>query len=348
MASSRLTVRAAVLTTAAAALAAGLAGPAGADGTGHLAYSAATTVGVHNAYEQDAFPYFADALDSGAGLLEIDVWTNFFGSGWRVSHDNPLGNANNCENATSAADLRSGPRNQSLAGCLADIRAWHDAHPGHRPIQLKIELKDGFADNLGRGPDEFDALVDRYLGDAVYRPADLAAGHGTLDAAARAGGFPTRDELAGRFLVHLIPGTVEEANPFDSLWTDTEYARHLRDRAAAGRLAEAVAFPAVHGAAAGDPRTRYADASLRPWFVVFDGDATAYVTGGIDVDWYRDRHYLLVMTDAHAVPPAIDATAPTEAQARARVAELAAAGAGVVGSDWHDLPAVLSVVLPRG
>jgi hypothetical protein len=23
----------------------------------------------------------------------------------------------------------------------------------------------------------------------------------------------------------------------------------------------------------GDPRTRYGDASLRPWFVVFDGDA---------------------------------------------------------------------------
>ncbi|WP_446463098.1 hypothetical protein [Streptomyces sp. BRA346] len=34
-------------------------------------------------------PLFADALDSGASLLELDVSTNAFGSGWRVSHGDP-------------------------------------------------------------------------------------------------------------------------------------------------------------------------------------------------------------------------------------------------------------------
>ncbi|WP_425583643.1 phosphatidylinositol-specific phospholipase C domain-containing protein [Streptomyces macrosporus] len=323
--------------------------PAGAADPGSLPYSATTGVGVHNAYEKSKYAYFADALDSGAALLELDVWTNFSGGTWRVAHDNPLGNDNNCVNASTAAELRAKSRNQSLAGCLADLRAWHDAHPGHRPILLKIEMKDGFAANLGRGPAQFDALVTSKLGDALYRPGDLAAGYATLDEAVRAKGWPTRNALAGKFLIHLIPGTVEESNPFDSLWTDREYARHLRDLAASGRLGSAAAFPAVHRAEAGDPRVgRYSDASIRPWFVVFDGDASTYVTGGIDTDWYAARNYLLIMTDAHNVAPAISATSPTEAQARDRVALLAAEQASVLTSDWYTLPSVLSTVVPRG
>ncbi|WKX70119.1 phosphatidylinositol-specific phospholipase C domain-containing protein [Streptomyces sp. XD-27] len=312
------------------------------------AFSATTGVGVHNAYEQAKYPYLADALDSGAGLLELDVWTNFTSSQWRVSHSNPFGNANNCENAGSAAELRTKPRNQSLNGCLADMRAWHDAHPGHRPILVKVEMKDGFNDRGGRGPDEFDALVNAKLGDAVYRPADLLGGHATLDDAVRADGWPGRDALAGKFIFELLPGTVEENNPFDSLWTDREYATRLRNLAAAGQLRQATAFPAVHKAESGDPRRRYADASLRPWFVVFDGDAAAYVQNGIDTAWYDQRHYLLIMTDAHKVSPAIDATRPAEADARARVELLARKHASFATADWYPLPSVLSMVTPRG
>ncbi|WP_344495478.1 phosphatidylinositol-specific phospholipase C domain-containing protein [Streptomyces enissocaesilis] len=311
------------------------------------AYSATTGVGVHNAYEKNAFPYFADALDSGAAMLELDVWTNAFGSSWRVSHSNPVGNDNNCVNAANANELRAKPRNQNLGGCLADIRAWHDAHPGHRPVVLKVELKDGFLGRNGRGPAQFDALLTEKLGDALYRPADLAGGHGTLDAAVRADGWPARSALAGRFVVELIPGTVEEDNPADTLWTDREYAGHLRDLAAAGRLREASAFPAVHGAEGGDPRTRYADATVRPWFVVFDGDAAMYAGGGTDTGWYARNRYLLVMTDAHRVPPAIDGTNPTEAEALARLSLLAGRHASVVSADWRALPRVLSAVVAR-
>jgi hypothetical protein len=336
-------------TVAALALIALPASPAQAADDGALPYGAATTVGVHNAYEKSAFPYLADALDSGAGMLEIDVWTNVFGSGWRVGHNSPFTNDNNCTGATTEEQLRGGSRNKSLPGCLNDLATWHRANPGHRPIHLKFEMKDGFAGNLGRGPAQFDALIDSVLGDAVYRPAELTAGHATLDAAVRAEGWPSRAELAGKFLIHLIPGTVEEGNPFDSLWTDVEYARHLRDLAAAGRLGSATAFPAVHHAAPGDPRTaRYSDASLRPWFVVFDGAASDYVRPEIDTGWYAAHQYLLVMTGAHAVAPPIDARTPTEPEALARTAQLAAEHASVVSSDWAGLPAVLATVLPRG
>ncbi|MFG3498836.1 phosphatidylinositol-specific phospholipase C domain-containing protein [Streptomyces sp. NPDC047928] len=315
---------------------------------GQLAYSDSTWVGVHNAYEKAKYPYFADALDSGAGMLEIDVWTNAFGRSWRVSHSNPFGNDNNCENAATAAELRTRSRNQDLGGCLADIKAWHDAHPGHRPILLKIELKDGFQGRNGRGPAELDALLSARLGDALFRPADLVRGRADLDTAVRADGWPARSAMAGKFVVELIPGTVEEDNPADSLWTDREYATHLRDLAAAGRLREAAAFPAVHHAQAGDPRVRYADAGIRPWFVVFDGDASAYAGGSIDTAWYDQRHYLVVMTDAHKVAPAIDGTRPTEQQARDRVGLLAGRHASVVSADWYPLPNVLASVVARG
>ncbi|MBB4780378.1 phosphatidylinositol-specific phospholipase C domain-containing protein [Streptomyces rapamycinicus] len=311
-------------------------------------YSATTSVGVHNAYEKAKYPYLADALDSGASLLELDVWTNAFGAGWRVSHSNPLGNDNNCENAAGPDELRTKPRDQSLAGCLADMRAWHQAHPGHRPILVKVEMKDGFNGKKARGPADLDALLGATLGDAVLRPADVVGGHATLDEAVRAGGWPSRSALAGKFIVELIPGTVEENNPLDTLWTDREYATHLRDLSAAGKLGQAAAFPAVHGAAPGDPRTRYTDAALRPWFALFDGDASTYVASGIDTAWYDDRHYLLIMTDAHNVAPPIDGTNPTETQARDRVSELAARHASFATADWYPLPSVLSTVVPRG
>ncbi|MEW1654863.1 phosphatidylinositol-specific phospholipase C domain-containing protein [Streptomyces sp. NPDC093707] len=310
-------------------------------------YGTSTAVGVHNSYEKAKYPYFADALDSGAGLVEVDVWTNGLGGNWRVSHANPLKSNSNCVGAATAAELRTKDRNQDFAGCLADLRAWHDAHPGHRPILVKVEMKDGFNAQRGRGPAEFDALVRGKLGDAVYGPGDLAAGRATLDEAVRSGGWPSRAALAGKFLFELIPGTVEEHNPFDKLWTDVEYATHLKDLAAQGQLGKAAAFPAVHGAAPGDPRDRY-DPALRPWFVVFDGDAAAYLGGTIDTSWYDTRHYLLIMTDAHKVPPVLDATRPTEEAARARIGQLASAHASFATVDWYPLPSVLGTVLPRG
>ncbi len=333
---------------AAVALALGTAPAGAAAPSDGLPYAGSTGVGVHNAYEKTKYPYFADALDSGAAMLELDVWTNFFGSSWRVAHNNPIGNDNNCENATTPAQLRTKARNQNLAGCLSDIRSWHDAHPGHRPVVLKLELKDGFAANLGRGPADLDALLAGKLGDALYRPGRLAAGHPDLDTAARAGAWPSRAGLAGKFIVELIPGTVEEGNSSDTLWTDREYATHLRSLAAQGRLDQAAAFPAVHRAEAGDPRARYADASLRPWFVVFDGDASAYAGGSIDTGWYDRNHYLVIATDAHHVAPAIDSTRPTQAQARDRLALLAGHHASIVSADWYPLPQVLATVVPRG
>lgn len=55
-----------------------------------------------------------------------------------------------------------------------------------------------------------------------------------------------------------------------------------------------------------------------------------------------------MMTDAQNVAPALDDKNPAEADARARVAQLAKAHASIVSNDWTLLPQVQSSALPRG
>ncbi|GAA0801113.1 phosphatidylinositol-specific phospholipase C domain-containing protein [Spirilliplanes yamanashiensis] len=306
--------------------------------------SRVTGVGVHNSYEKAVFPYLADALDSGASLVEIDVWVSTVGPRWRVNHDLPVGTKdwgqrNNC----TSGGLRSGGGNQGLDRCFENLRLWHDQNPGHRPITVKIEFKNGFNQTYGAGPAAFDALVRAKLGDTVFTPGDLLGDHPTLDAAAKADNWPTRERMAGRFMIEVVPGTFERGNPFDKLHTDVEYGRWVRDNP---RTAQA--FPTVLDAQAGDPRTRFAEPSVRPWFVVFDGNATSYAGGGVDPQWYGDNNYYLVMTGAHGVAPALDATNPPAAAARERVEWLAKRHASIVSTDWARLGEVLELELPRG
>lgn len=342
----RLASAAATLGAAALALAATVT-PAAAD-VGTAPVSQTTVVGVHNTYNQAAFPRLANALDTGTSMIELDTWTDVFGGYWKVSHDNPFGNGNNCVNAAQPADIYTGSTNKDLGSCLDDVKYWLASHPTTGPLTIKIELKQGFEANSGMGPAQLDALINNHLGSLVYRPANLLGGtYATLDAAAKADAWPSRAALAGKVVIYVIPGTVELGNPFDSLHTDIEYATYLKNLAAAGKTSQATIFPSVLGAVSGDPRTQYSDTSIRPWFVVFDGDAATYVNG-IDTSWYDANHYLLTMTDAHNVAPALSDTAPSQADAQARVALLASKHASIVSNDWTGLPAVLSEVLPRG
>jgi hypothetical protein len=341
---------------AAAGLALALVPPAAAQAVdaGSSSLAAATSVGVHNTYQQSAFPYLAQALDAGATLIELDPWDDTVTHEWKVSHDNPWGNNNNCVNASTTADLYTGGRNQDLQSCLDDIRVWLTAHPSANPVMIKLELKAGFNATVGMGPAQLDSLVKAHLGNLVYRPADLltkadGSRYADLDTAAKAGNWPSRSALQGRALLEVIPGTFEMSNPFDHLWTDVEYSRYLRDLNAAGNVGNAEIFPSVLGAQTGDPRTKYADTTLRPWFAVFDGDAATFVNDG-NTEWYNANHYLVVGTDAYKLTPAISSTAPTLAEAQARVAQLAAHGVSFVSTDWTTAPAsaVLAQVLPRG
>ena len=329
--------------------------PAHAASVSSASLAGVSGVGIHNTYnDKTDYTYLANALDTGASLIELDTWANVLNGKWDVSHGDPLASDNNCVQASTSADLYTGDRNQNLDSCLDDIRIWMLAHPTHGPIMVKIEMKNGFDNTTGQTPTEFDSYVKAHLGSVLYTPADLLTkSNGTLyanlDAAATANNWATYGSLEGKVIVEIIPGTFEEAVDASSTWVDVVYAQHLLDLYNSGEIANAAVFPSVLGAQAGDPRTRYSNTALRPWFVVFDQDAATWISDG-DTQWYDTNHYLLVTTDAESVSPALSDTAPAYADAEARVEELAADGASYISCDWNTAPAnaVLSDVLLRG
>lgn len=347
------------VTASAAALALGCSlglqpGPAAALDEGSLSLAGATSVGVHNTYDQSAYTYLDQALDAGATLIELDVWVNPFTHKWNVSHSDPIGSSNNCVQTSTLAGAYTGNRNQNLDSCLDDIRVWLQAHPTANPIMIKLEMKAGFDQTIGMGPAAMDSYINTHLGSLVYKPVNLltkadGSQYPDLDTAAKAGNWPSRSALQGRAVIEAIPGTFEMANPFDHLWTDVEYADYIKGLQAAGTVANAEIFPSVLGAQAGDPRAKYSDTTIRPWFVVFDGDAATYVNDG-NTEWYNANHYLVIATDAYNVSPALSSTDPALSDAQARVALLAADGVSFVSTDWTTSPAdgVLGEVLPRG
>ncbi|MCT9080104.1 PI-PLC domain-containing protein [Streptomyces fulvoviolaceus] len=291
----------------------------GAAGNAHAAsatFAETTAIGTHNAYEKDKYTYFAQALDSGASLLELDVYTDSVSKRWRVSHSNPLANDNNCE--------------------YADIAAWHQLHSDHSPIIFKVEMKNGFDNDAGLGPDEFDTLVSQKLGSSVYKPSNLlGSSYSTLDAAAKTDAWPTRGAPQGQ----VRP----RADPRDG--RGVEPPRHLLDRRGVRRPPARPVHGRHHllraglpggagrgvGRPAREPLLRRHDPA---WFVFFDGDAATYVNNAYDTSFYSTNHYILIMTDACGASPAISSTDPTDAEVDARLSLLAADHASVITSDW--------------
>ncbi|SMD26363.1 Ca2+-dependent phosphoinositide-specific phospholipase C [Kibdelosporangium aridum] len=311
----------------------------------NFSLAAITGVGVHNAYQKDTFSWMIDALESGASMLEIDLWQNFLGIGrYSVSHWPLFGSGNNCSSSTTFDGLRSGERNQNLATCLRNMRLWHDRTPEHPPLVIKLEAKNGFDGTAGFGPAQLDTIIADALGaDNVLKPADVKGTHPTLDAAVRAGNWPDRDSLRGKFVFLLLTGVFEESNPLDRYDAHHEYADHLTTLDT--NLHSAMMFPTINGASAADPRIGDNGGTRAQWYVTFDGAAKDWFS--IDNRFYVDNHYLVVMSAIHEVPPAIDGRDPAVPDAHARIRQAAAKGATIVSSDWSARE-VVSFTIPRG
>ncbi|MEU6284952.1 Ca2+-dependent phosphoinositide-specific phospholipase C [Streptomyces sp. NPDC047028] len=318
-------------------------------GTEGLPLDQVSMSGLHNAYDPAKSRSLTQGLDDGAHFLEIDVYSTYGGDGgWIVSHADPLFNENNCQYTTGGI-VRLTLSNGSLRTCLSDLRSWSDSHPGHGPVYLKLEMKWGLRSNAGMGPTELDNLVGTYLGAGkVFAPADmLGTRFPTLDAAARAGAWPTWDQLRGKFILYPITGTIEHTLAgyhLDNLSTEEEYADHVRDLAASGQLRKALLWPAMSDPAPGDdPRTQY-DPSLRPWFVLFDNSASTWLNGQYDMGWYCSRHYLTVETAAESLAPPLDDTRPDPTAAAQRVQYLAEQGhSSATTFDWMNAPGAFAV-----
>ncbi|MBK3564187.1 hypothetical protein [Streptomyces sp. MBT62] len=190
--------------------------------------------------------------------------------------------------------------------------------------------QNGFYGTFGMKPTEFDGYVKAHLGSVLCTPAELLTkSDGTrypdLDTAAKANNRANYGSLAGRAIVEIIPGAFEQAVGPASSWPVVVYA-------------QAVA-----------PHTRRSDTPPRPWSVVV-GAAAAAGAGDGSTEWYDTNHCPTVVTDAYDGPPALSSSAPSPADAQARVAQLASDGASYISSEWITAPAdgVLGEVLDRG
>lgn len=89
--------------------------------------------------------------------------------------------------------------------CLKTIRGWSDKYPGHLPLYIQMEVKDGFVPALA------DAFIENLEGDIlkvfsrsrVVTPDELRGSGSTLASSLLASGWPTLDKLRGRVLFNF-------------------------------------------------------------------------------------------------------------------------------------------------
>ncbi len=106
----------------------------------------------------------------------------------------------------------------TFRGCLAEIKAWSDAHPRHIPIFVMIEAKvQSFPILPGSAkvPPFTDATydeIDRTIAEVVGRrnlitPDDVRGAYPTLEQAVLAGHWPTLGQARGKIIFQLITAT---------------------------------------------------------------------------------------------------------------------------------------------
>lgn len=238
--------------------------PAGQPLAGTTAYNAAYWSRPHNTYERAHFARLTDVLDRGNQVVEIDVYDS---AGFPVKH-NP-GDAdtnNNCKGGAGGL----------LQDCFRDIKAWSDAHPGHLPITVQLDLKPslglfGWGSSYMSG---LNSLVAGEFGAKAYTPEALRAftGYASLREGVYRAGWPSVDALRGRIIVLMMGGPIGDKND-----TQEEYVTQF------GSAAQIFVCPEAH-----EPKHFYwngnakdfDDAATNRWVVCGNHEAVKY--------WYKD------------------------------------------------------------
>jgi hypothetical protein len=163
-----------------------------------LSLADAQVVGTHNSYhvmttEIDPWAYTHAPLDEqiariGVRQFELDLFWDAEREAWVVLHV-PL--------------VDAGTTCDRLSDCLADLARGSDAVPGHLPIVVLLEVKEG---NDDRAPDLLRALEDDLVAvlgtERLVTPGDLG-GTAADVASGMASGWPVLEGQRGRFVMVL-------------------------------------------------------------------------------------------------------------------------------------------------
>ncbi len=101
----------------------------------------------------------------------------------------------------------------TLVGCLGELKAWSDAHPGHLPIIINLELKqDPLPAPFDVTPiqafdatqlDAVDAEITSVVGDRLITPDEVRGSAPDLATAVTTTGWPSVADSRGRFLFFI-------------------------------------------------------------------------------------------------------------------------------------------------
>ena len=192
----------------------------------------------HDPTAEDTLSGIVGALDFSLG---VPLPLGWIGAGNWIVHDS-LQYGNNCHHP--APDMLSG-LGGSLARCLAEIKAWSDAHippppspgqetfpePAHLPIIVRLNIKREF--DHGYWATFLDTVVRGSLGNRLITPdqvKDLGVAPGTyasLRQRVEAIGWPALEQLRGKVLVLTYLGPAFNSNPNDD---HGRYVRHILRR----------------------------------------------------------------------------------------------------------------------
>ncbi|MBX3248002.1 MAG: hypothetical protein KF901_12550 [Myxococcales bacterium] len=164
--------------------------------------------GTHNSYHRlppridlpdwryEHSPLDVQLGEEGVRKFELDTWWDRHEERWHVYHVAVVDAETTC---------------QRFIECLATIRGWSDANPGHHPIFVQVETKDPFDPDVS--PARLEALDDDiravFPDELLVTPAMVQGDDDSLHEAITTRGWPTLGETRGRVLFFLNCGRAE-------------------------------------------------------------------------------------------------------------------------------------------
>lgn len=168
-----------------------------------------------------------DQLNSGVRSFELDVWADPTGGRFArplaaqlLGQPYPSGVSDPGFKVLHIQEIDYLSTCPTLVACLREMRSWSEAHPGHLPITINLELKaDPLPAPFDVTPiqpfddptlDSLDAEVTSVIGDRLITPDEVRGSAVDLRTAVTdpqsGGGWPTVASGRGRFLMFLDNG----------------------------------------------------------------------------------------------------------------------------------------------
>ena len=152
-----------------------------------------------------------DQFDLGVRQIELDVWSDPQG-GEYASPKLPLESGADVQRDPTMlepgfkviheADIDTNSTCLTFVACLHEVKNWSDAHPGHVPINVLVEMKDAVVDETVFATLESE-IRSVFPDDALITPDDVRGDAQTLGDAVRTRGWPVLGDVRGKVFLSL-------------------------------------------------------------------------------------------------------------------------------------------------